>query len=152
MEKIVKIRNTELTFSIWDMSGNSDFRSMLPLVLNQAVAILFVFDLCNRASLNSIKEWYRTSRWHNRSAVPLLVGTKYDRFVELEPQLQQQISTQARKYARAMKAPLVFTSACYAVNIKTIFKLVVAKTMGLRCSIPQVSTVGEPLVLYWPLT
>lgn len=39
---------------------------MLPLVCNDAVAILFMFDLSRKATLNSIKEWYRQARGFNK--------------------------------------------------------------------------------------
>ena len=39
---------------------------MLPLVSNDAVAILFMFDLTRKSTLNSIKEWYRQARGFNK--------------------------------------------------------------------------------------
>ena len=32
MEKTITLRNTEITFSIWDLGGQREFLSMLPLV------------------------------------------------------------------------------------------------------------------------
>jgi GTP-binding protein of the ras superfamily involved in termination of M-phase len=31
MEKSINLRNTEITFSIWDLGGQREFISMLPL-------------------------------------------------------------------------------------------------------------------------
>lgn len=39
---------------------------MLPLVSNDAVAILFMFDLTRKTTLNSVKEWYRQARGFNK--------------------------------------------------------------------------------------
>lgn len=47
---------------------------MLPLVCNDAVAILFMFDLSRKSTLNSIKEWYRQARGFNKTAIPFLVS------------------------------------------------------------------------------
>lgn len=80
MEKTISIRNTEITFSvryrqiiyltqIWDLGGQREFVSMLPLVSNDAVAILFMFDLTRKATLNSVKEWYRQARGFNKVSV-----------------------------------------------------------------------------------
>ena len=79
MEKTISIRNTEINFSvrdaldwlklklqIWDLGGQREFVSMLPLVSNDAVAILFMFDLTRKATLNSVKEWYRQARGFNK--------------------------------------------------------------------------------------
>ena len=40
---------------------------MLPLVCNDAVAILFMFDLSRKSTLNSVKEWYRQARGFNKA-------------------------------------------------------------------------------------
>jgi small GTP-binding protein len=94
MEKTISIRNTEITFSIWDLGGQREFVNMLPLVCNDAVAILFMFDLTRKSTLNSIKEWYRQGRGFNKTAIPVLVGTKYDHFVNLSREEQEEISNQ----------------------------------------------------------
>lgn len=44
--------------------------SMLPLVSNDAVAILFMFDLTRKSTLNSVKEWYRQARGFNKVGSP----------------------------------------------------------------------------------
>jgi GTP-binding protein of the ras superfamily involved in termination of M-phase len=94
MEKTISIRNTEITFSIWDLGGQREFVNMLPLVCNDAVAILFMFDLTRKSTLNSIKEWYRQGRGFNKTAIPILVGTKYDHFVNFPREDQEEISSQ----------------------------------------------------------
>ncbi len=94
MEKTISIRNTEITFSIWDLGGQREFVNMLPLVCNDAVAILFMFDLTRKSTLNSIKEWYRQGRGFNKTAIPVLVGTKYDTFVNFPREDQEEISNQ----------------------------------------------------------
>lgn len=94
MEKTISIRNTEITFSIWDLGGQREFVNMLPLVCNDAVAILFMFDLTRKSTLNSIKEWYRQGRGFNKTAIPFLIGTKYDHFVNFPLQDQEEISNQ----------------------------------------------------------
>lgn len=94
MEKTISIRNTEITFSIWDLGGQREFVNMLPLVCNDAVAILFMFDLTRKSTLNSIKEWYRQGRGFNKTAIPFLIGTKYDHFVNFPREDQEEISLQ----------------------------------------------------------
>ena len=75
MEKTISVRRTTITFSIWDLGGQREFVNMLPLVCNDAVAILFMFDLSRKSTLNSVKEWYRQSRGFNkvRLFLPCLV-------------------------------------------------------------------------------
>ncbi|KAH6611583.1 hypothetical protein Trco_001603 [Trichoderma cornu-damae] len=148
MEKTISIRNTEITFSIWDLGGQREFVNMLPLVCNDAVAILFMFDLTRKSTLNSIKEWYRQGRGFNKTAIPVLVGTKYDHFVNFPVQDQEEISSQARRFAKAMRASLIFSSTSHSINVQKIFKIVLSKAFDLKCTIPEIENVGEPLLLY----
>jgi GTP-binding protein of the ras superfamily involved in termination of M-phase len=168
MEKTISIRNTEITFSIWDLGGQREFVNMLPLVCNDAVAILFMFDLTRKSTLNSIKEWYRQGRGFNKTAIPFLVGTKYDTFVNFPREEQDEISNQAKRFAKAMKASLIFSSTSHSINVQKvphydlliplwqqanqllsqIFKIVLSKAFDLRCTIPEIENVGEPLLLY----
>ncbi len=107
MEKTISVRRTTITFSIWDLGGQREFVNMLPLVCNDAVAILFMFDLSRKSTLNSVKEWYRQSRGFNkvRLFLPCLV-------------------------------------------VQKIFKIVLAKAFDLKCVIPEIEGVGEPVLLY----
>ncbi|KAI1500557.1 septum initiation protein sid3 [Biscogniauxia marginata] len=148
MEKTISIRNTEITFSIWDLGGQREFVNMLPLVCNDAVAILFMFDLTRKSTLNSIKEWYRQGRGFNKTAIPILVGTKYDHFVNFPREDQEEISNQARRFAKAMRAALIFSSTSHSINVQKIFKIVLSKAFDLKCTIPEIENIGEPLLLY----
>ncbi|KAI0141797.1 P-loop containing nucleoside triphosphate hydrolase protein [Xylariaceae sp. FL1272] len=148
MEKTISIRNTEITFSIWDLGGQREFVNMLPLVCNDAVAILFMFDLTRKSTLNSIKEWYRQGRGFNKTAIPVLVGTKYDHFVNFSREEQEEISNQAKRFAKAMRASLIFSSTSHSINVQKIFKIVLSKAFDLKCTIPEIENVGEPLLLY----
>lgn len=49
-------------------AGQREFVNMLPLVCNDAVAILFMFDLTRKSTLNSVKEWYRQARGFNKAS------------------------------------------------------------------------------------
>lgn len=148
MEKTIKLPRAEVTFSVWDLGGAREFVSMLPLACNDAVAMLFVFDLTRKSTLMSIKEWYRQVRGLNKTAFPFLVGTKFDVFVREEESEKENVIRQARKYAKAMKAPLIFTSASVGINVQKIFKLVFSKVFNVKVSIPIKSAADEPILEY----
>src|SRR5882757_4090909 len=125
MEKTISVRRTTITFSIWDLGGQREFVNMLPLVCNDAVAILFMFDLSRKSTLNSVKEWYRQARGFNKvhfflirhglplkvtwnfcmqTAIPFLIGTKFDTFATFPRDEQEEITKQAKRFAKAMHA------------------------------------------------
>ncbi|CAG8667598.1 24821_t:CDS:10 [Dentiscutata erythropus] len=150
MEKTISIRNHEITFSIWDLGGQREFVNMLPLVCNDAVAILFMFDLSRKSTLNSIKEWYRQARGFNKTAIPFLIGTKYDQFANFPKEEQEEITKQARRFARAMKASLIFCSTSHSINVQKIFKIVLSKAFDLKCTIPEIKEVDFDEYGIWP--
>lgn len=119
---------------------------MLPLVCNEAAALLFMFDLSRKSTLNSVKEWFRQSRHFNKTAQPFLIGTKYDYFAGFPPEEQEEIVKKARNFANAMKAPLLFVSASHAINVQKLFKVVLAKVFDLKTNIEPISGVGEPII------
>jgi hypothetical protein len=53
IEKTISVQRTTITFSIWDLGGQREFMNMLPLVSNDAVAILFMFDLPYKSTLSA---------------------------------------------------------------------------------------------------
>jgi len=55
-----------------------------------------------------------------QTAIPFLVGTKYDHFVNFPREDQEEISKQARKFARAMKASLIFSSTSHSINVQKV--------------------------------
>ncbi|KAH7828203.1 Spg1, Ras superfamily GTPase [Monocercomonoides exilis] len=142
MEKKQKIRGQEVVFNIWDLGGAKEFVNMLPLVCNDASAILFMFDLTRESTLVGVKEWYRQARKFNKKAAPFLVGTKFDLFIALPPETQASTVNKARAYAKAMKCPLIFASARISINVKNIFKIVLAKLLDFK---PQIEEIHEPL-------
>lgn len=148
MEKTIILRNTEITFSIWDLGGQREFLSMLPLVCNDAVAIFFMFDLSRKSTLLSIKEWYRQARGLNRSAKAFLVGTKYDVYTTMSAEDIEEIDKLARKYAKAMKAPLIFSSASHSINVQKMFKIVLSKVFDLKSTMAEITSIGEPLLIF----
>ncbi|CAG8441456.1 8360_t:CDS:10 [Ambispora leptoticha] len=134
--------------TIWDLGGQREFVNMLPLVCNDAMAILFMFDLSRKFTLNSIKEWYRQARGFNKIAIPFLIGTKYDQFATFPNEEKEEITKQARRFAAVMKAPLIFCSTLHSINVQKIFKIVLSKVFDLKCTIPEITEVGEPILEY----
>lgn len=148
MEKVVQTESADVTLSLWDLAGESSFLSMLPITVVDAVAVLFCFDLTQRSSLTSIREWYRQVRGLNKSALPFLVGTKYDLFYAMPKDEQAEITADARKYAKAMHAPLIFCSSSHGINVLKLFKLVFEHVFSIEPDVEQKHAVGEPILEY----
>ncbi|OWM81257.1 hypothetical protein CDL15_Pgr007295 [Punica granatum] len=146
MDKTLVVQGAKISFSIWDVGGDNKSSNHLPIACKDAVAILFMFDLTSRCTLNSVIEWYKQARKWNQTAIPVLIGTKFDDFVRLPPDLQWTIVTQARAYAKAMKATLFFSSTTHNINVNKIFKFIMAKLFNLPWTVERNLTIGEPIV------
>ena len=130
------------------MGGQPEFRSMLPIICSDANVLLFMFDLSDTQSLYDVKEWYRQARGLNSKALMMLIGTKYDLYSSFPPDKQNNITLHARKYASAMKAPLVYCSVTNHINIQQIFKLILMKAFDLNVNIKRNENTNEPIIEY----
>jgi len=148
MEKTVKLRNLMVTISVYDIGGQKQYMSMMPLVCREAEFLLFVFDLTRKQSLSMIREWYSHARKLNRFSRVLLVGCKFDLFIKKSIVFRKDITDTARKFAKAMKAPLIYSSSSHSINIKSIFQLVLGSRLDLRLRVPEVSKLSEPILEY----
>ncbi|KAJ0983207.1 hypothetical protein J5N97_011462 [Dioscorea zingiberensis] len=81
-----------------------------------------------------------------KTAVLILIGTKFDDFVQLPIDMQLTIVNEARTYACAMKATLFFSSATHNINVYKIFKFITAKLFNLPWHVERNLTIGEPII------
>ncbi|TVU38817.1 hypothetical protein EJB05_12209 [Eragrostis curvula] len=146
MDKTLAVRGARIAYSIWDVAGDSQFNDHIPIACKDAVAILYMFDLTSRCTLNNVIDWYERARKWNKTAIPILIGTKFDDFAQLPLEMQWAIVNQARAYARAMKATLFFSSATHNINVNKIFKFITAKLFNLPWTVERNLTIGEPII------
>ncbi|KAI3786344.1 hypothetical protein L1987_39954 [Smallanthus sonchifolius] len=151
MDKTLCIKGARISYNIWEVSGDAlypdgDSRTLIPTACKDAVAILFMFDLTSRRTLNSVINWHQQARNYNQTAIPVMVGSKFDEFVQLPLDLQWTIASEARAYAKAINATLFFSSSSYNINVNKIFKFVTAKLFDLSWTLERNLTVGEPII------
>ena len=66
-------------FKIWDTAGQERYRSVVPMYLRNANAVLFVFDITNKHITESIEVWVDFIQNNVDSHVPIFaVGNKLD--------------------------------------------------------------------------
>jgi len=148
MEKTISLKNVNVTFSLWDLGGQKEYRELLPLVCAEARVLLFVFDLTKKNSLVAVKQWYKAARQENKHAVAFLIGSKYDAFDTLDSNYKADITKHARKFAKAMKAPLIYCSACKGINVSKIFQIIISKVFNVEPRVKELSGENEPVIEY----
>lgn len=146
IDKVLLVDGARISYSIWEVGGDTKSQDYIPIACKDSVAILFMFDLTSRCTLNSVISWYQEARKWNQTAIPVLIGTKFDDFIQLPIDLQWTIASQARSYAKALNATLFFSSATYNINVNKVFKFVTAKIFDLPWTVERNLTVGEPII------
>eukprot|EP00475_Leptophrys_vorax_P014926 TRINITY_DN21185_c0_g1_i2.p3 TRINITY_DN21185_c0_g1~~TRINITY_DN21185_c0_g1_i2.p3 ORF type:complete len:134 (-),score=55.42 TRINITY_DN21185_c0_g1_i2:75-476(-) len=121
---------------------------MLPLVANDAEALLFIFDLNRKQTLIGVKEWYKQARQHNSTAPVFLVGTKFDLFANSDSETIQTMTKLAKKYAKAIKSPLIFVSSKAAINVNKLFKVILGRLLDTDVGVEEMQAAGEPILMY----
>lgn len=146
MDKTLVVEGARISYSIWEVSGDAKSQDHLPIACQDSIAICIMFDLTSRCTLNSVVRWYQQARSLNQNAIPILIGTKFDDFIQLPIDLQWTIASQARAYAKAFNATLFFSSASYNINVNKIFKFITAKLFDLPWTLERNLTIGEPII------
>ncbi|SMN21971.1 similar to Saccharomyces cerevisiae YML064C TEM1 GTP-binding protein of the ras superfamily involved in termination of M-phase [Maudiozyma saulgeensis] len=148
LKKRIRLRSTDITLSLMDLGGQREFINMLPLAAMDSYCIILLFDLTRPETLKSVKEWYRQAFGLNKNAIPILVGTKYDLFIEMDQDYQEEISRTCLKYAQIMDSPVIFSSSAYSINIQKLFKIIISKIFNLTLTLAEISDIGDPLLIY----
>ncbi|CAN1220281.1 Septum-promoting GTP-binding protein 1 [Linum perenne] len=146
MDKVLEVGGARISYSLWEVDGGEQSKEQIPVACKDSVAILIMFDLTSRVTLNGVMKWYQEARKWNQTAIPILIGTKFDDFIQLPIDLQWTIASQARAYAKALNATLFFSSATYNINVNKIFKFVTAKLFDLPWTVERNLTIGEPII------
>ncbi|XP_048323510.1 septum-promoting GTP-binding protein 1 isoform X2 [Ziziphus jujuba] len=66
MDKTLAVQGARISFRIWDVGGDKGSVDHIPIACKDAVAILFMFDLTSRCTLNSVVGWYSQARKWNQ--------------------------------------------------------------------------------------
>ena len=120
------IRGTCLQIQMWDTAGQERFRCMARSYYRGADTIMVVFDVTDRNTLDSVKNWVFEVR--HSSASPLvvfLVGTKLD----LATQEQRgEVQEEALQVAEEVGGELWFVSSRSGENLDEMFRRMAALT------------------------
>ena len=147
MEKEIHLKNVDVTVSIWDLGGQKEFETLLPLVCVDAQILIFCFDLTQQASLFSVKRWYKEAKKENKSFMPILIGTRFEKFEKMNDNYKQELTRQARKFREKMDAPLIYCSSAQSINVKKIFKIIIAKVFDLKPKFKQQKDCSKDAIL-----
>ena len=76
--KEIETEKYKIVLQIWDTAGQERFRSITKSFFRNTNGVLFVYDLTNRKSYQSVKDWIKDSEMHHTGFEKILVGNKLD--------------------------------------------------------------------------
>ncbi|CAA6671964.1 unnamed protein product [Spirodela intermedia] len=145
MDKIFSVKGARIAFRIWDIKGpRSTIPDHMPIACKDAAAILIMFDLTSRCTLNSAIGWYNQARKLNKAAIPVLIGTKFDDFVGLPVDMQLTIVNEGLREGHEGGALLL--ERHHNINVNKIFKFVASRHFNLPWALQRNLTLGEPII------
>ena len=121
--KIINIKKfgKNIKFDLWDTAGQEIYRSLAKIFYQDAKIIIFVYDITNKKSLESLKNyWYKQiSTNSDKNVIFALVGNKSDLY-----NFQQVNDDEAKEFAESIGAILQFTSAKSNIGIDKLFQII----------------------------
>ncbi|KAJ8911050.1 hypothetical protein NQ315_004697 [Exocentrus adspersus] len=133
----LNIDEEDITLQLWDTAGQERYRmSMIRHYYRNTHAIVFVYDVANKASFESLNKWIEESNKHCLPDVPrILVGNKCDRPAAVSTNAAQQFADQHNMALFETSARL--DSQCD--NVEAIFLTLAHKLKNQKSFLPPTS-------------
>ena len=124
--------NKTINLDIWDTAGQEIYRSISKLFYKGACIGILVYDITNKKSFTSIKEyWYNELKENTDSNIIFnIVGNKADLF-----EAEQVNEEEAKEFAKSINAGFYLTSAKNNVEITNLFIQSGKKFIDPDCSL-----------------
>lgn len=126
--RIFDIQNNEKAKAIiWDTAGQERFKTITSNYYRGSHAIIFAFDVTNRATFDSVAQWLKEAREYfpePDSVVFMLIGNKVDLVEEREVTKEE-----AEDFARRNGMMFIETSAKEKIGVYEAFEEVVNKVI-----------------------
>ncbi len=107
IQKKYTINNSEYKVNVWDTIGQEKYRSLTKIFVKESKIVIFVYDITNRNSFESLPFWKKiVDELLSDTPVLGIVGNKMDLYVD-----EQIKSDEVEKYANEIGAKLLLTSA-----------------------------------------
>ena len=118
-QKYYEKNGKKISLNLWDTAGQEKFRSLGKNFYKDSFIIIIVYDICNKASFQSIKEvWYPDiQRFGEKVNIIALVGNKKDKYEDEEVPEEE-----AKLYAQEIDANFFLVSANSGDGIERMFQ------------------------------
>eukprot|EP00826_Nyctotherus_ovalis_P055101 TRINITY_DN7295_c0_g1_i9.p2 TRINITY_DN7295_c0_g1~~TRINITY_DN7295_c0_g1_i9.p2 ORF type:complete len:218 (-),score=83.25 TRINITY_DN7295_c0_g1_i9:79-732(-) len=145
LSKTLYVDDRTVKLHLWDTAGQERFRSLIPHYVTDSAAAIVVYDITNRASFGSVRQWIMDLKQTAQENVKLMiVGNK----VDLEDK-RQVSKEEGEKLAQELGLMFFETSAKEGTNVNELFNKLASVLPGMEGSeFPQniggINLVGSP--------
>jgi small GTP-binding protein len=131
--KRLTIDGQQITYQIWDMGGQPQFKVVRQNFYRGARGAVYVFDVSRRETFENLEKW-REEVYETCGKIPsILIGNKID--------LPRKVETpEGKQYGQCFNAPYFETSVILNTNIDGCFELI-GKLM-----LERIESLGSPPV------
>lgn len=112
-----------IKLQIWDTAGQERFNSIVRLYFRNSYAIVIVFDLSNKQSLEHVPNWLDMVRQEYDPEMFIIVGNKSD--ILTSTITRQEVHKLLASITPTLDYTYIETSAKNNINIKKIFRTVI---------------------------
>jgi small GTP-binding protein len=129
-EKLVKVDDTNINLTIWDIAGQVKFDSMRKHFYQKSEGIFLVFDLTRKKTFESIPNWHSDiikSIKSKYGTTGFVLGNKKDLVNEREVDHEQAVNV-----AKELNLQYFETSALTGENVNDAFYQIAAKLLELK--------------------
>ena len=123
-KKIIEIDGYKIELQIWDTVGQEQYRSVTSIFYKEALVCILVYDITNRDSFDSIKNY-----WHNeiikngkKGVIIGIAGNKSDLY-----ESEKVSEKEGQEYSDSINAYFKLVSAKNNISINEFFKSLVEK-------------------------
>ena len=124
--KTIQINDQSIKFDIWDTAGQEKFRALAKIFYKDAQVIILVYEIINKESFDSIKNyWYKESSENSTADIFFVVGNKSDLYEN-----EQVTDEEGKKFAKEINAIFKITSALSNTGIDRLFESIGKKILN----------------------
>ena len=122
-DKIINKDGYNIRLQIWDTAGQERFNSITKNIYRNTNGVLFVYDVTNRKSYNSMKNWIKDTEKIDKDIKGIILANKID----LE---EREVNTdELEELGNKMNMKFLETSAKDNINVKEAFILLVEELL-----------------------
>ena len=124
--KTIQINAQSIKVDIWDTAGQEKFRALAKIFYKDAQVIILVYEIINKESFESIKNyWYKESSENSTADIFFVVGNKSDLYEN-----EQVTDEEGKKFAKEINAIFKITSALSNTGIDRLFESIGKKILN----------------------